>query len=282
MSPGLATAALSGFHGDLLLLAPARTGTFLRTRMSTQEFYIRGENDTDARGPFTQDQLSSLVEAQQVDGSTLYYDAGLEQWVPISSNESLVNFLFPEKKRLKVRPKDDIETLNVENDGDAPIRVEDMLAAAEGRTSDTRGKIAPKISAERVSGVARYLLIFTLLLSMFAMLMPKLDVVYSLDWVGIGTDPFIVLGLLDVFFVVVLFLGATNFYPFVRFRALFAVGLLCFMFFLTGEYQLMLAVGAGTLGMYFMTLSVAWAPLIPSALLGLGGMAALAYFRVFI
>ncbi len=250
--------------------------------MSTQEFYIRGENDTDARGPFTQDQLSSLVEAQQVDGSTLYYDAALEQWVPISTNESLMGFLFPEKKRLKVRPKDDIESLNVEQAGDAPIRVEDMLAAAEGRTSDTRGKIDPKISAERVSGVARYLLILTLLLSMFAMLMPRLDVVYGLDVVEIVTDPFVVLGLIDVFFVIVLLLGATSAYPVVRFRALFAVGLLCFMFFLTGEYRLMLAVGAGTIGMYFMTLSVSWAPLIPAALLGMGGMAALAYFRVFV
>ena len=250
--------------------------------MSTQEFYIRGENDTDARGPFTQDQLSSLVEAQQVEGSTLYYDAALEQWVPISTNESLMAFLFPEKRRLKVRPKDDIESLNVEQAGDAPIRVEDMLAAAEGRTSDTRGKIDPKISAERVSGVARYLLIFTLLLSMFAMLMPRLDVVYALDVLEIVTDPFIVLGLIDVFFVIVLLLGATSFYPVVRFRALFAVGMLCFMFFLTGEYRLMLAVGAGTIGMYFMTLAVAWAPLIPAAILGLGGMAALAYFRVFI
>jgi len=64
------------------------------TRMSTQEFYIRGEHDTDARGPFTQDQLASLVEAQQVDGSTLYYDAALEQWVPISTNESLLAFLI--------------------------------------------------------------------------------------------------------------------------------------------------------------------------------------------
>ncbi len=250
--------------------------------MSTQEFYIRGENDTDARGPFTQDQLSSLVEAQQVDGSTLYYDAALEQWVPISTNESLMGFLFPEKRRLKVRPKDDIESLNVEQAGDAPIRVEDMLASAEGRTSDTRGKIDPKISAERVSGVARYLLILTLLLSMFAMLMPRLDVVYSLDVLEMVTDPFVVLGLIDVFFVIVLLLGATSSYPVVRFRALFAVGMLCFMFFLTGEYRLMLAVGAGTIGMYFMTLSVSWAPLIPAALLGMGGMAALAYFRVFV
>lgn len=250
--------------------------------MSTQEFYIRGENDTDARGPFTQDQLSSLVEAQQVDGATLYYDAALEQWVPISTNESLMAFLFPEKRKLKVRPKDDIDTLNVEQIGDAPIRVEDMLAAAEGRTPDSHGRIDPKITAERVAGVGRYLLIATLFLSMFAMLMPRLDIVYSLDLGEIATDPFVLLGLADVFFVIVLFLGATSFYPVVRFRALFAVGLLCFMFFLTGQYQLMIAVGAGTLGMYLMTLAVAWAPLIPAAVLGLGGMAALAYFRVFV
>lgn len=250
--------------------------------MSTQEFYIRGENDTDARGPFTQDQLASLVEAQQVDGSTLYYDAALEQWVPISSNESVMAFLFPEKRRLKVRPKEDIESLNIEQAGDAPIRVEDMLAAADGRTSETAGKGDPKLAAERVSGVSRYLLILTLLLSMFAMLMPRLDVVYSLDFVEIGTDPFIVLGLIDVFFVIVLFLGATDFYPVVRFRALFAVGLLGFTYFLSGDYQMMFAVGAGTLGAYFMTLSVSWTPLIPSALLGLGGMAALAYYRVFV
>lgn len=250
--------------------------------MSTQEFYIRGENDTDARGPFTQDQLSSLVEAQQIDGATLYYDAALEQWVPISTNESLLGFLFPEKKKLKVRPKDDIESLNVEQVGDAPIRVEDMLAAAEGRTPDSHGRIDPKITAERVAGVGRYLLIVTLALSIFAMLMPRLDVVYSLDFAEIVADPFILLGLADVFFVIVLLLGATSFYPVVRFRALFAVGLLCFMFFLTEQYQLMIAVGAGTIGMYLMTLAVSWAPLIPAAVLGLGGMAALAYFRVFV
>ncbi len=249
---------------------------------TTQEFYIRGENDTDARGPFTQDQLSSLVEAQQVDGTTLYYDAALEQWVPIGSNESLMAFLFPEKRKLKVRPKDEIETLNIEQAGDAPIRVEDMLAAAEGRTSETRGKGDPKVSAERVSGVARYALIATLLLSMFAMFFAgdNLATLYSFAWIDIATNPFILLGVVDVFFVIVLLLGATNFYPVVRFRALFAVGLLCFMFFLTGEYQLMIAVGAGTIGMYFMTIVVAWGPLVPAALLGLGGMASLAYFLV--
>ena len=274
---------MSRFNGDLLLLAKQRVRTF-GARMSTQEFYIRGENDTDARGPFTQDQLASLVEAQQVTGVTLYYDAALEQWVPISSNESLMAFLFPEKRRLKVRPKEDIESLNTEVAGDAPIRVEDMLAAAEGRTAETSGRGDPKFAAERVAGAGRYLLILTLLLSVFAMLFAgtNLETVYSLDFVGMVTDPFIVLGLIDIFFVIVLLLGATTFYPTVRFRALFAVGFLGFTYFLNGDYQMMFAVGAGTIGAYFMTLSISWAPLIPSALLGLGGMAALAYYRVFL
>lgn len=273
----------SRFNGDLLLLGYAPPGRLPFTRMSTQEFYIRGENDTDARGPFTQDQLASLVEAQQVDGSTLYYDAALEQWVPISSNESVMAFLFPEKRRLKVRPKDEIDSLNIEQAGDAPIRVEDMLAAADGRTAETAGKGDPKLAAERVSGASRYLLILTLVISIFAMFWvgENLTTVFTGDWVGMATDPFIVLGLIDVFFVIVLFLGSTEFYPMVRFRALFAVGFLGFMYFLNGDYQMMIAVGAGTLGAYFMTLAVSWVALIPAALLGLGGMAALAYFRVF-
>jgi hypothetical protein len=77
-----------------------------------------------------------------------------------------------------------------------------------------------------------------------------------------------------------LLLGATSFYPVVRFRALFAVGMLCFMFFLTGEYQLMIAVGAGKIGMYFMKLSVVVGTADPFGAPWLGGMATLAYFRV--
>ena len=41
--------------------------------MATQEFYIRTASETEAHGPFTQEQLISLAEAGKVDPQTLYY-----------------------------------------------------------------------------------------------------------------------------------------------------------------------------------------------------------------
>jgi hypothetical protein len=249
--------------------------------MATQEFYIRGENDTEARGPFTQEQLASLVEAQQVTPETLYYDASLEQWVAISSNASLLNFLFPEKRKLKVRAKENVQTLNVENASDVPISVHDMLAAAEGRTSDTFGKGDPKLATARVAEIGRLSLILMLALSVFGLLTPRLEPLYSLDWVEIAGDPFILFGLLDVFFLIVLLLGATAFYPYVRFRALLALGFFGLLLYFTNDYLTLAAITAGALGAYVTTISVSWIPMLPAAALGLAGMAALAYLRVF-
>jgi hypothetical protein len=63
--------------------------------MATQEFYVRGVNDTEARGPFTVEQLVTLGEIGQIDTETLYYEASTEQWAAISANEELKNAVFP-------------------------------------------------------------------------------------------------------------------------------------------------------------------------------------------
>jgi hypothetical protein len=273
------------------LLGSAAPGT-VRLRMSTQEFYIRAENDTEARGPFTQDQLASLVEAEQVSPDTLYYDAAVEQWVAVSSNAGLMAFLFPEKKRLKVRPKEDVATLNVQNASDAPIRVEDMLAAAEGKTVDTMGRGDPKLAAARVAAIARYSLLLMFLLSAFATLCAPLPgkpdesgLFLLLDpivrWKDLVTDPFMICGIVDLVFVIALLLGATSFYPVVRLRALLALGFFAVFCFLSGEYLVLGAIIAGSAGAYLTTISITWAPLIPGVTVGLAGMAALAYLRVF-
>ena len=46
--------------------------------MATQEFYIRSATETEARGPFTQEQLSSLTEAGQVAISAHPVDGGVQ------------------------------------------------------------------------------------------------------------------------------------------------------------------------------------------------------------
>jgi len=273
----------------LLVRIPPDT---FRRRMSTQEFYIRGENDTEARGPFTQDQLASLVEAQQVSPDTLYYDAAVEQWVAVGSNATLMTFLFPEKRRLRVRAKEDVPTLNVQNATDVPIRVEDMLAAAEGKTVDTMGRGDPKLAAARVSAVARYCLIGMFLLGAFGALAGPLPgnaaengLFLMFDplgrWKEIVTNPYVLFGLGDVFFLIVLLLGATSFYPLVRFRALLALGFFAVFCFLSGDYGLLGTIAAGSAGMYLATIAITWTPLLPAAVAGLGGLAGFAYLRAF-
>jgi len=53
------------------------------------EYYIRQPDDTEARGPFTLAQLSSLAGAGELDSRTLYFDAGGEQWLPVAGSAEL-------------------------------------------------------------------------------------------------------------------------------------------------------------------------------------------------
>ena len=97
--------------------------------MATQEFYIRNASETEAHGPFTQEQLVSLAEAGKVDPQTLYYEAGTEQWIAIGANADLKAVIFPEKRRLTIKPKDRIDAVNAPVDSAPPLSVDDMLAA---------------------------------------------------------------------------------------------------------------------------------------------------------
>src|SRR3954468_20626605 len=112
--------------------------------MATQEIYIRNATETEARGPFNAQQVADLAEAGQVTADTLVYDANTEQWVTLSSNAELMGVVFPEKKKLVLKAKE-IKTLNKPDENAKAITVDDMLAAAEGRTDDTKGKSDPEI-----------------------------------------------------------------------------------------------------------------------------------------
>jgi hypothetical protein len=239
--------------------------------MSTQEFYIRGEADTEARGPFNIDQLASLAEAGQVNGDTLYYDAAIEQWVTTGSNPELMATLFPEKRRLRMKQKIDIKTVNVEREGDEPIRVEEMLAAAEGKTRETAGKGDPKAAFELVAGWGRRVLTLIVAITMVSMLLPYLEPIYSLDLKAIIATPPILFGALDLFILILLLLGATTVYPLVRFRALLGLGFFGLTHYLAGESQFLVPLLAASAGLYLTTAAVSWTVLIAAGALGLLG-----------
>jgi len=62
-----------------------------------------------------------------------------------------VAFFRAEKTRVRTEHK--IATLNKPSDKDAPITVDDMLAAAEGRTADTKDKSNPEIAMARAAKI---------------------------------------------------------------------------------------------------------------------------------
>lgn len=246
--------------------------------MATQEFYIRNEAETEARGPFNIEQLISLAAAGQVTNETLCYDATTEAWAPLASNEELKTAVFPERNKLTIKKELKVATLNKSTQTSAPITVDDMLAAAEGRTSDTKGRSDPMISMARAAKIGMWSAVLALIASAAGELLPAADAIQSLDWAKLAAQPVVVLGALDLFLAVLLAMGTVSFYPFVRFRAMLGLGFVGFMFYTQGLETPLLAALLGSIGLYLCTLVT---DLLLALLVGLAaivGMGAMTYY----
>ena len=114
------------------------------------------------------------------------------------------------------------------------------------------------------------------LASAVALVLPGFDALTSMDVNKIMLYPGLLLGVIDAGVGLLLLLGVIQIYPFVRFRAVFGLGFLGFLFLTQGQLTPMIAVVAGSVGLYFCTIFLSYIPLAVAALLGLGGMAMLA------
>lgn len=247
--------------------------------MEPQEFYIRQATETEARGPFNLEQLHSLADTGTVTPETLYYDALTECWVVIDDNAEMRSAVFPEAKRLKLKGKENLPMLNraSANDTRPPISVGDMLAAAEGRTDDTKDKASVEIESLRAAGIGCWAVIAMLVISAGGETLPAVDALMALDVERLLGFPFVVLGGLDLLLAVLLGLGTVTLYPFVRFRAALGVGLFGIMFYLHGSHLALVSLLVGSAGMYFCTVTVSLLPVIVSGVLGVGGIGYVAY-----
>jgi len=247
-----------------------------------EEYYIRKEGDEDSRGPFTLDQLLSLVEAEQVDRDTFYYEATTEKWIQISTDEELVAALFPEKRKLKVKPKENISTLNVKREDDRPILVDQMLAAAEGRTSETSDKRDPVPGMARAAMWGMRFGSLILILNSAALLITNMEAVASVDVFAVLTNPFTIFGLIDLVLGSILFLQSSGVYPWVRLRAAIGAGFFGFLFWSQGDLNLVYASLATSIGLYFCTLFLNLGLVFMTGLLGLAGAAGFGYMMIFV
>lgn len=245
--------------------------------MATQEIYIRNATETEARGPFSAQQVADLAEAGQVTGDTLVYDATTEQWIAINTNAELMAVVFPEKRKLALKAKE-IKTLNKADDTAKPITVNEMLAAAEGRTDETKDKRDPEQSMARAAKIGLFGATAALLLAAVGEILPSTDAVMAMDIPKLLTQPVALLGLLDIALAILLGLGMVTLYPLIRFRAALGLGFLGLMFFVQGLNVPLLQVTIGCVGLYLCTISVTLVPALVAAVAALGGMGTLAWY----
>lgn len=248
--------------------------------MVPQEFYIRTETETEARGPFSLDQIMSLADAGQVTAETLYYDATTEEWVAVGANAEVKAAVFPEKKKLSVKRDTKVATLNKETDSAAPISVNDMLAAAEGRTDDTKDKSDPAIAMARCAKIGMWSAIIGLLLAAVGEILPVADTLMKMQPAQLLEHPLVVLGGLDVVLALMLILGVISFYPFVRFRAALGLGFIGLIYWTQGMHTPLLALIAGSAGLYLSTIFVSYVPILIATGLSLAGMGGFAWLAL--
>ena len=248
--------------------------------MVPQEFYIRSETETEARGPFNLDQVMSLAEAGQVTAETLYYDATTEQWVAVGANAEVKSAVFPERKKLVIKRDTKVATLNKESDSAAPISVNDMLAAAEGRTEDTKDKSDPAIAMAKCAKIGMWAAIVALFLAAAGEILPVADQLTTMKPEQLVEHPLVILGALDIVLALLLILGVISFYPFVRFRAAFGFGFIGLVYWTQGMHVPLLAVAAGSAGLYLSTIFVTYAPTTIAAGLAVAGMGGFAWFAL--
>ncbi|MDX2109676.1 MAG: hypothetical protein SFY80_05475 [Verrucomicrobiota bacterium] len=261
----------------------------------SEEYYIRQPDSEAARGPFSVDKLASLAEAGQVTNETLYYDEAREAWVRVVDNEDLRKQLFPEKKKLALRSKtsEDMNLLNKQDDSETvPVTVEQFLSAAEGDTAETRHYKKAEARREKAAQLATPLIGLMMLVTAISLILPSWsilsEVIETSDYFLLVSKPLLIIGIIDLFLAICTFLGATEIYPVIRFRAAAGLGYFAFTYWAyhetsgsVNDLNAAYATIAGGFGMFCSTLTLNLFMLIAFAATGLAGAAGFAYFTFF-
>ncbi|MFW5883193.1 MAG: hypothetical protein ACOCVG_02395 [Verrucomicrobiota bacterium] len=253
--------------------------------MDQKEFYIRSGAEDSPRGPYRLDQLVSLGEAKQIDRETLYYDAKQEDWVAIGDQEELVQKVFPEKKRLSLaRDRQELreqerarEMEEAEEDG---VDVDEMLAAAEGRTEETKHLRHKERTENLAALLITPLLGVIMLFSGGALLYPFIPDIQAAiadqEWMGL-VNPILIIGLIDLLLALLLFLSMTDIFGLLRARAMLGAGFFGYVFWVAGSPELVGAVVAISLAAFVCTLTLRLGVVLLALVAGLLGGAYLAF-----
>jgi hypothetical protein len=252
-------------------------------------FYLRDDADTDARGPYRLEQLISLAEAGHLDRDTLYYNEEREEWLTIAEDEELLKEVFPEKKGLSLAKPGGGQTIvksgrgrETESGGNTEdelpgVSVDEALAAAEGRTEETKHLRKRERESNLAAVITTPLLGVMMTLMSVALLYLHVDLLMraipARDWMQL-LEPILVVGLVDLVLAILLFLSVTDLYPLLRVRGIAGIGFFGYIFWAGGGTFLALATIVIGLALLVTTLSLR---LYTNVILLAGGILAASY-----
>lgn len=244
------------------------------------EYYIRQPDSEDARGPFDLQKIADLVEAKQADKTTLYYDEEQDDWLPVWENIQMREVLFPEKKSLSLKAKEAVKNpLNVDNLPE--VSVNSMLAAAEGTSKETKHLKAKQKSLSKAGSVSlpaiSVMLLFLTVTSVFADQRGIAEIWDTFDLTLFFTYPSLIFALFDGFAILCCLLGATEIYPFIRARALIALGYFGYTFWAWQDFPKFILMATSCLALYLCTISRSFVIISIIAIIGIIAAAFLTY-----
>lgn len=256
-------------------------------------YYIRQPDADNARGPFNVAKLTGMAEDGQIDLNTLIYNEDEEEWLALGSNDQFKSMLFPEKKKLGLKAKsdEDLNLLNVDDDeDDEKIAVADMLAAAEGDTEETKHIKEKAVWQDKAAALAIPSIGVIMMLSAITHIYPSIDVVQTFiddaDYMLLLRRPLILVGALDLFFAISLFLSVTEIYPLLRLRSMVGLGYFGFLHWATWQtgdqmslYLMISSIGA-SMGIFICTLTLNFMLMVSFAAFGILGVGSYLYFTV--
>lgn len=240
-----------------------------------EEYFIRNPESEEAKGPYTIEQLLSLAEANKIDPETLFYDDEKEVWLAIKGSETLKEKLFPSEKKLILRKKEEPEELppaEAKKQAESKIAIEDLLAAAEGDTKETKHKAVARKWKDRVSVLTIKTLTLTFFLSAVGLMFINLETVMTLDPMEILKNPFLIFAAIDLLFTLSLALSVTTVYPLIRFRSVIGLGFMSYYFWNFDQPIISALIAVSMLGTFVNTLTLRISVFIFSGTAAIFGM----------
>ncbi len=279
------------------------------------EYYVRSPDSENADGPFTQEQLRDLAASELIQIETLYCEEGMEDFAPFSENPDLWEQIKPAaRQKLKLRlpntpaptgteaksksnptppGADSLKATEIKPKArtkaaiskpeDESGNIGQMLAAAEGKTEQTRH--IRHLKRSRALAVATLLpsVVLALLLSISVVVQPSWEAIFEMFKSGnysidlLTQNGILLFALADLFLAIGIGLGHTGLFPLLRFRCAIGLGFFFFLFYSRQEWLAVYAASALHVGVFAATLCVRFFATFFFSTLALAGGGALVW-----